>query len=227
MCGRFALSKSDRIDWAQFGVRRGPALPPHWNLGPGRAIAAVRQAGDGAEVAMLHWGLIPSWAKDATIGRRLANARAESAADKPSFRAAFRHRRCLVPASGFFEWQPPVSGTRKQPWFIRRADDGVFAIAALWERWQPATGDAVESCALLTTSANSLMQPIHDRMPVIIAAEDYAAWLSPATAHDGASALLRGWDPSHWAAHRVSTHVNAVANDDAACIVPREGDAAC
>jgi putative SOS response-associated peptidase YedK len=174
---------------------------------------------------MLHWGLIPAWAKEATVGRALANARAESAADKPSFRAAFRQRRCLVPADGFYEWQPPSSGTRKQPWFIRRADDGVFAIAALWERWQPAEGDAVESCALLTTSANALMQPIHDRMPVIIGAEDYATWLSPTTERNTVSALLRGWDPSDWTAVRVSTHVNAVAHDDAACITAVEGDA--
>jgi len=225
MCGRFALSRSDRIDWAQFGVRRGPALPPHWNLGPGRAVAAVRHAPDGAEVAMLQWGLIPSWAKDPTIGNRLANARAESAADKPSFRAAFRARRCLVVADGFYEWHAPGAGARKQPWFIQRADGAVFALAGLWERWQPAAGDAVESCALLTTGANALMAPIHDRMPVIIDAAHYATWLSPATPSDAASALLLGWESAGWTAHRVSTRVNAVAHDDAACIAPCEDDA--
>src|SRR3990172_3108070 len=139
MCGRFALSKSDRIDWAQFGVKRGPMLPPHWNLGPGRAIAAGRDTGEGAEGALLRWGLVPFWASDPTIGSRLANARAESAAEKPAFRAAFRARRCLVPADGFYEWQVVAGASHKQPWFVRRADGGVFALAGLWERWTPAT----------------------------------------------------------------------------------------
>jgi putative SOS response-associated peptidase YedK len=142
MCGRFALSKSDRIDWAQFGVKRGPMLPPHWNLGPGRAIAAGRDAGEGPEVAMLRWGLIPFWASDPTIGNRLANARAESAAEKPAFRAAFRARRCLIPADGFYEWQVVSGQSKKQPWFVQRADGGVFALAGLWERWEPKAGAA-------------------------------------------------------------------------------------
>jgi putative SOS response-associated peptidase YedK len=236
MCGRFALSKSDRIDWAQFGVRRGPALPPHWNLGPGRDIAAVRDAGNGPELAMLRWGLVPFWAKDPSIGNRLSNARSESVADKPAFRAAVRQRRCLILADGFYEWQVVAGSTRKQPWFVRRADERVFALAGLWERWIPAKGtgtgtgagsdSALETCAVLTTEPNELMRTIHSRMPVIIGAEDYAEWLAPNTPSARVSALMAAWDPAAWIAHRVSMHVNAVANDDAACVTPLGSDGA-
>lgn len=239
MCGRFALSKSDRIDWAQFGVKRGPMLPPHWNLGPGRAIAAVRGAVEGAEIAMLRWGLIPAWASDPTIGARLANARAETAAEKPAFRAAFRARRCLLPADGFYEWQVVAGSSRKQPWFVQRADAAVFALAGLWERWSPkaspvgrastgagagagAPNDAgvIETCTILTTEPNALMAPIHPRMPVIIPAASYATWLSADTPLAAAGELLAAWNPAEWQAHRVGFRVNATANDDAACVAP-------
>lgn len=221
MCGRFALSKSDRIDWAQFGVKRGPMLPPHWNLGPGRAIAAVRDAGNGPDVAMLRWGLIPFWASDPAIGSRLANARAESAAEKPAFRAAFRARRCLIPADGFYEWQVVAGASKKQPWFVARADGGVFGLAGLWESWSPkAGGDAVESCTILTTEPNDMMAPIHARMPVIIPPASYASWLSADAQLPTVRALLSAWDPAEWRAHRVGLRVNATANDDAACIAP-------
>lgn len=229
MCGRFALSKSDRIDWAQFGVRRGPMLPPHWNLGPGRPIAVVRNPGEGAEVAMLRWGLVPFWADDPSVGNRLANARAESLAEKPSFRAAFKQRRCLIPADGFYEWQAPASGMRKQPWFVRRTDGDLFALAGLWERWQPKrsgkdeTGDdadVLETCTILTIAPNALMAPIHARMPVIIDPRHYASWLSPKASAEDARAMLAPWDPAAWTAHRVSMRVNATAHDDADCAVP-------
>lgn len=220
MCGRFALSKSERIDWAQFGVRRGPALPPHWNLGPGRAIAVVRDAAEGAEVAMLTWGLIPFWAKERSIGHRLANARAESAHEKPAFRAAFQKHRCLIPADGFYEWQVVAGTARKQPWFVHRGDDGIFALAGLWERWQPSDGDPVESCTVLTTAANALMAPIHNRMPVIIEPAHYAEWLATDTAIGRARELLQPWAATTMTAHRVSLRVNSPAHDDAECVVP-------
>jgi len=220
MCGRFALSKSDRIDWAQFGVRRGPQLPPHWNLGPGRPIAVVRAGDAEGEVAMLRWGLIPFWSKDPSIGHRLANARAETAFEKPAFRAAFQKRRCLIPADGFYEWQVVAGAAKKQPWFIARRDGEVFALAGLWERWQPTEGDAVETCTVLTTGANVLMQPIHDRMPVVIAPSSYAAWLAAETPASDARALMPAWDAAEWTAHRVSARVNVPANDDAGCVAP-------
>ncbi|MHB1094863.1 MAG: SOS response-associated peptidase [Gemmatimonadaceae bacterium] len=225
MCGRFALSKSDRIDWAQFGVKRGPMLPPHWNLGPGRAIAAMRDAGEGAEVAMLRWGLIPFWASDPAIGGRLANARAESAAEKPAFRAALRARRCLIVADGFYEWQVVKGASKKQPWFVQRADGGVFALAGLWETWSPKAGtDVIESCTILTTEPNALMAPIHSRMPVIIPPASYATWLSAGTSPADARALLAAWDPAEWQAYRVGLRVNATANDDLACVAPLADD---
>ncbi len=230
MCGRFALSKSDRIDWAQFGVRRGPVLPPHWNLGPGRPVAAVRRVGDDAEVASLRWGLVPFWAADPSIGSRLANARAESVAEKPAFRAAFRQRRCLIPADGFYEWQVVTGSARKQPWFVRRIDQSVFALAGLWERWEPrvpstdgdAPANALETCTILTTAPNALMAPIHSRMPVIVAPERYNEWLSPTTPAARVGTLMAPWDPDAWAAHRVGTRVNAIAHDDEACVTPIE-----
>lgn len=233
MCGRFALSKSDRIDWAQFGVKRGPMLPPHWNLGPGRAIAVVRATDDGAEVAMLRWGLVPFWASDPAIGNRLANARAESAAEKPAFRAAFRARRCLIPADGFYEWQVVAGVSRKQPWFVERADGGVFALAGLWERWEPTAGTdpeqansdgVIETCTILTIAPNALMAPIHSRMPVIIPPAAYAPWLSADTSVSSARELLAAWEPAEWRAHRVGFRVNVTANDDAACIAPLADD---
>lgn len=227
MCGRFALSKSDRIDWAQFGVRRGPMLPPHWNLGPGRPIAVVRMESDEPAVALLRWGLVPSWSQDPSIGARLANARAESASEKPAFRSAFRSRRCLIPADGFYEWQAMTAGARKQPWYVQRRDEATFALAGLWERWVPRgagttadPGAALETCTILTTEPNALMAPIHSRMPVIIPPSAYATWLAPQTSAEAARALLAPWDAAEWTAWRVSTHVNAVANDDVRCITP-------
>ena len=233
MCGRFALSKSDRIDWAQFGVRRGPQLPPHWNLGPGRPIAVVRHTGDGVDVAMLRWGLVPFWADDVSIGARMANARAESATEKPAFRAAFKQRRCLIPADGFYEWQAPEKGTRKQPWFIQRTDGAVFALAGLWERWVPKHSDkdetgeheALETCTILTMEPNALVAPIHNRMPVIIDPRQYATWLAPSSTVDAARALMSAWDPADWTAHRVGLRINATAHDDVACAAPLVGDA--
>jgi putative SOS response-associated peptidase YedK len=218
MCGRFALSKSDRIDWAQFGVRRGPQLPPHWNLGPGRPIAVVRAGAKEVEVVMLRWGLIPFWSREPSIGHRLANARAETAHEKPAFRAAFQKRRCLIPSDGFYEWQVVAGAAKKQPWFIARRDGAVFALAGLWEQWQPPEGDAVETCTVMTTGANALMRPIHDRMPVVIPPAHYAAWLSPETPAGEARELMPAWDPSGWTAHRVSARVNTPANDDEACV---------
>jgi putative SOS response-associated peptidase YedK len=136
-------------------------------------------------MAMLRWGLIPSWASDPSIGNRLLNARCETVAEKPSFRSAFRQRRCLVPASGFYEWQK-AGGGRKQPYFIRPGGGGLFAFAGLWERWRNAEGAPVETCTILTTEANDVMRPLHERMPVILGTEAAARWLD---AHAPAGAL--------------------------------------
>jgi putative SOS response-associated peptidase YedK len=162
--------------------------------------------------------LIPAWAKDPSIGNRMINARAETVADKPAFRAAFRRRRCLVPADGYFEWQK--TGRAKQPYYIRLADERPFAMAGLWEVWtDPATSQRLESCTVITTDANDLTRPIHDRMPVILPAAEYATWLDPQpptteTLRD----LLRPFDSSAMRADPVDSHVNNPRNDDPRCV---------
>jgi putative SOS response-associated peptidase YedK len=170
MCGRFTLRASPRLIAEQFDLFNMPELKPRYNVAPSQSVAVVRQQPDaeGRELALLKWGLIPAWAADAKIGNRMANAHSETAASKPSFRSAFKRRRCLVVADGFYEWQKV--GSKKQPHFIRLRDDRPFGIAGLWERWDK-QGEPIESCTLLTTEPNELMKPIHDRMPVIIPAE--------------------------------------------------------
>jgi putative SOS response-associated peptidase YedK len=168
---------------------------------------------------MLRWGLVPPWAEDQKIGNRLINARAETAAGKPSFRAAFKRRRCLVPADGFYEWQKV--GRAKQPYYIRLKDGAPFAFAGLWEHWQGADGEIIESCTLLTTEANDLMRPIHERMPVMLKPEDFGRWLDrDAPAGKALAALLCPYPAEAMTAYPVSAHVNNPRNDGPACVAP-------
>ncbi len=146
---------------------------------PSQLVPAVRATDEGCELVLLKWGLIPSWSKDAKIGQKLANARSETVAEKPSFRSAFKHRRCLIPASGFYEWQKRGTG-RKQPFFISLRDGEPFSFAGLWECWHSSEGEVVESCTILTTTANEVMQPIHERMPVILGPSAEEQWLDRA-----------------------------------------------
>lgn len=179
MCGRFTLFEADAILSKEFGAPITFGLSPRYNIAPSQQILAVRPS-TGKEVregVFLRWGLVPHWAKDPSIGNRMINARAETAAEKPSFRSAFRHRRCLVPMSGFYEWQK--RGILKQPYFIALSDERVMAVAGLWERWEGAEDAAIESCTLLTTESNDLIAPLHERMPVIVAPENYELWLNP------------------------------------------------
>ena len=167
----------------------------------------------------MHWGLIPSWAKDPSIGNRMINARAETAHEKPSFRKAWSERRCLLPARGFFEWKRTEQG--KQPCFIHRADGDLLALAGLWETWTAVDGTPRESTTILTTAPNGLMQGVHDRMPVIIAPEDWPAWLDDGhdgTPPDGVSALACPAPDDVLAVHEVSRLVNNPANDDPRCL---------
>jgi len=167
----------------------------------------------------LRWGLIPSWASDPAIGNRMINARAETAPDKPAFRAAFRRRRCLVAADGFYEWQR--SGRGKQPYFFRTRDDRLFAFAGLWESWEGADHLAIESCTILTTEAGEPVLPIHDRMPVILAPGDYDRWLDPAVQRpDALRPLLRPYPPEAMMGSAVGPHVNNPIHDDPRCIEP-------
>jgi len=223
MCGRYLLrSPVDALRRA-FGFVETPNLAPRYNIAPTQAAPAVRQRREPAgerTIQLLRWGLVPSWAKDLTIGARLINARAESLAEKPSFRSAFRKRRCLVPADGFYEWR--AEGKRKQPYLIARRDEAPFAFAGLWERWTPkekGTGpEFIDSFTIVTTDANALLKPLHERMPVILAPSDYSRWLDPDATIENLTSLLRP-APENWLEfYPIDPRVNAVRNDDAKLI---------
>ena len=221
MCGRFTLFDTAASLAEEFGVEEVPTLSPRYNIAPSQAVAAVRnpRGGSARSAGLLHWGLIPSWAKDPSIGNRMINARAETAAVKPAFRSAIRSRRCLVPADGFYEWKR--TGGRKQPYYIRRRDGRIFAFAGLWESWEGPGGAAVESCAILTTLPNDLLRPIHDRMPVLVSPRDYDLWLSPEARDPEALAPLFCPYPSEeMIAFPVGTAVNNPKRDSPDLIEP-------
>jgi putative SOS response-associated peptidase YedK len=217
MCGRFTLRAAASVIAEQFALFDALELEPRYNIAPSQPLAAVRLSPQGQrELAWLRWGLVPRWAKEPSIGNRLINARAETVAAKPAFRDAFRHRRCLVVADGFFEWQG--SGRGKQPYFIHRRDDRPFAFAALWESWSPAEGSSLETCTLITGEPNAVTRPIHDRMPVILAPDDYARWLDPQQPVEELQSLLAPFAAEAMEAWPVSPLVNSPANDDPRCI---------
>jgi putative SOS response-associated peptidase YedK len=221
MCGRFTLFEADKILSKEFGISGIPPLSSRYNIAPSQPVAAVRTtaAASGREIAFLRWGLIPSWSKDPAIGNRLINARAETAGEKSSFRNAFRRHRCLIPANGFYEWQRQERG--KQPYFIRMRDGRIFAFAGLWDRWESPDEGVIETCTILTTAANTVLAPIHDRMPVILPQTNYARWLDPALKDvDSLSPLLVPFPPEDMLAIPVSHRVNAPSNDDEKCIDP-------
>ncbi len=227
MCGRFTLRTPAHRLAEAFGVDALPNLAPRYNIAPTQDVVAIRRGDAGRELAMLRWGLIPGWAKDPAIGARMINARAETVAEKPSFRAAFRQRRCLVAADGFYEWRKTAEAPKapKQPYYIRLESGEPFAIAGLWERWRDPAGQTVESCTLITTEANPELAPIHHRMPVILAPADYDAWLEPASA-DALHDLLRPYPGAEMTAIPIGRHVNNVRNDDPRCIEPAAVDKA-
>ena len=219
MCGRYALHANPEVIALAFKLGLTPGIKAHYNIAPGTRVLIVRDDKQRGRIADIYrWGLIPRWAKDPAIGNRLANARGETVAEKPSFRHAFRHWRCLIPASGFYEWQG-LKG-RKQPYYICPKDHELFGIAGLTELWQGPDGP-VHSCAIITTGPNELMKNIHDRMPVILRPEDYSTWLDPdnqATAE--LQQLLKPYPAAVMAAHPVSPRVNTVKHDDPALIAP-------
>lgn len=174
MCGRYArFSALDRLLRPLGAQWEGPDLFPNYNTAPGQPVLAVRQRDAHREAVLLRWGLIPTWAKDKAVGYRMINARAEGIADKPAFRQPFRHRRCLIPADGFYEWRQ--ENGRKQPYYIHRTDGRPMVFAGLWSRWHGS--EIIESCAIITGRPNAVVAPIHDRMPIILEPADYAAWL--------------------------------------------------
>jgi putative SOS response-associated peptidase YedK len=219
MCARFTLTAlaGDLADL--FGLAEVPALEPRFNVAPTQPVAAVRHPAEsaGPEFVRLRWGLVPSWAADLSIGTRLLNARAETAAEKPAFRAAFARRRCLIPADGFYEWRA-VAG-KKLPVYFRLRDARPFAFAGLWERWPGPEGRPVETCAILTAPANDLVAPLHDRMPVILQPRQFADWLDPLrTDPAGLRPWLQPFPAGLMSATPVSTYVNNSRNEGARCL---------
>jgi putative SOS response-associated peptidase YedK len=232
MCGRFTLLTlgqfTDLFPWIRMPVRSAEdAGSGRYNISPSQNIAVV--ANDGAnQIDFYRWGLVPFWAKDPAIGNRMINARSESIAAKPAFREAFRLRRCLVPADGFFEWKQHEKGGRgKIPLRIRMRSHQPFAFAGLWERWRdPAGGGELHTCTIVTCAANDLLRPIHDRMPVILRPEDYRRWIDPAPADPKLlQPMLAPFDASAMEAYAVGTTVNKAGNESPQCIEPVAGDA--
>ena len=218
MCGRFTLTKPPDTITQHFALPKSAsaAARPRYNIAPSQTVLAVRvRPGQAArELAQPQWGLIPAWTRDLKTCPKPINARAETIASRPAFRDAFNVRRCLIPADGFYEWQP--AGKRKQPWFIHRADDGLFAFGGLWDAWcDPATGELVETCAIITTAPNDLMAQVHDRMPLILDPADYDAWLSPR--QPPPTELLRPYPPCEMRMHPVSPLVGSPSNDQPEC----------
>ena len=213
MCGRYAFFSPAEAVKRIFALDEVPELEPRYNISPTQPVPAVRAGEEGARAfAMLHWGLVPKWAKERAIGNRMINARSESLAEKPSFRDAFRKRRCLVLADGWYEWQVTPDG--KQPWFIRMKDARPLAFAGLWERWKdPKDGALLESCTIVTTDASQSIRKIHERMPVVLAEADRDRWLDTAFSEtDKLSELLRPYEPKALEAWPVSRQVNAPKN---------------
>jgi len=220
MCGRYALILSGRALAEQFDLPSVPTLRPRYNIAPTQSVPIVRAgSAEPRELREVRWGLIPFWAKDPSIGARMINARSETVAEKPAFRQAIRRRRCLIPASGFYEWSR--QGGDKQPYYIQLSGSRPFAFAGLWEHWSPSEGGPVESCTILTTTPNALVAELHDRMPVILPPDRYDEWLSAAElAEDRLASLLGPYPAEEMTAHPVSRHVNSPAHDDPACIEP-------
>jgi len=211
MCGRYFLSSPMEAIAVQFECEAQTGFAPRYNLAPTAVVPVVLATSAGRVVTLHRWGLVPSWSKDPALGARLANARAETAADKPSFRAPFRRGRCIIPADGFYEWQARPGGP-KQPFCIRAADGSILAFAGLRDTWEGPDG-ALETCAILTTSANGLMAPIHDRMPVILAPADYAAWLDPDGVPERLKAMLRPCPEGFLRVYPVGPRVGNVRNE--------------
>jgi putative SOS response-associated peptidase YedK len=214
MCGRFA-QRSDPTRLAkEFKVAEVPQVEARYNVAPTQEILAVRELADGREMSFFKWGLVPSWAKDTSMSARLINARSETIEEKPSFRDAFRKRRCIIPADGFYEWQRTEG--RKQPFFFRMREESPFGLAGLWERWEGEGGQAINSCTMMTTEANEVLRPVHDRMPVILHPDGYDAWLDTDVRKlDLIKEMLRPYPAEEMTSYPVSMAINSPRNQGA------------
>jgi len=222
VCGRFVQSSGGQALAQRFGVAEAPVLSPHYNVAPTQRAAVVRERDGSRRIDLLRFGLVPGWAEDLRVGARMINARAERIASAPAFRTAFRRRRCIVPVDGFYEWQVLGGGRkpRKQPWLVRAADGAPLALAGVWERYEPAEGEPVESFAIVTAEAEGGLRAIHERTPLILAPGDVDAWLDPTrTDPEALAPLLRPGDVPLDPVP-VSHAVNDVRNDDASLVAP-------
>lgn len=221
MCGRFTLilEPSPLQEELQLGdLPEG--LGPRYNVAPSQPVAAVTDAGS-RNVSLLQWGLIPSWAKDPSIGSRMINARSETLLEKPSFRTAFARRRCLILSDGFYEWfHPAGKGSRAQPYFFQLAGGKPFAFAGLWDLWHSPEGQDVQSCTIITCAANALVSQYHDRMPVILDAAHLWQWLDPRAGIPALQGMLAAYSPEQMTARPVSGRINNPAYDAPDCIEP-------
>jgi putative SOS response-associated peptidase YedK len=212
MCGRYSLHSNPEVVALMFGLSEVPAYQPRYNIAPASQVLIARQEGGLRAAAMVKWGLVPRWAKDPAMGARMNNARAETVAEKPSFREAYRKRRCLIPASGFYEWK--LENGLKQPYYIHPADGELFAFAGLWEQWND-----LQTCAIITTDANEKMAAVHERMPVIVSPAEYSSWLSGESYEKVA---LRPCPDAVIAIHRVSRAVNNARTDVPGLVEPED-----
>lgn len=217
MCGRYTLAKGEG-KWEFAHLRVEWKGPNRFNIAPSQFAPIIRRDHGALVVRTLRWGLVPSWAKDAAGGARLANARGETVASKPSFRAAFRSRRCVVPADGYYEWQ--ALGRRKQPWRFVRPDGEPFLMAGLWETWTDPGGSELETFSLITTTPNAVAAAVHDRMPVILDGADVEAWLAAETSTEALQSLIRSCPEDRLKRYPVDARVGSPANDDLTCIEP-------
>ena len=220
MCGRYRLTSRDKQIAEHFDIAGDVEWSPRYNIAPAQQVAVIRQEREGnhahREFSLLRWGLIPYWAKD-PLGFKTINAMAETAAVKPAFRDAMKRRRCLIPADGFYEWRR--IGKEKQPYNIGMADDSIFAMAGLWDRWKDEDSKGIETCAILTIAPNSLLAEVHDRMPLIIGRDNYERWLDRSTTDPEKLAdMLAPFDAASMKKYPVSTRVNSVINDDEECL---------
>lgn len=225
MCGRYALYSHPEAILRHFGLARLPeALSPRYNIAPSQQAPVVRGArGGGRELALMRWGLVPGWSKEPKTSYSTINAKAETVHVKPAYRTAFRRRRCLVPASGWYEWEETSQG--KRPWFFRPREGELLALAGLWERWGEGE-EAFDSYSIIVTDANALAKRIHRRMPVVIAPQDYDFWLDPAVTEPQALRPLLAPCPPDWLeAYPVSARVNSPRNDDPALVEPAPPEA--
>ncbi|MCI0430136.1 MAG: SOS response-associated peptidase [Rhodospirillales bacterium] len=219
MCGRYLLISPVEAMRRFFDVGGLLNLPPRYNIAPTQDAPVMRLDQEGRrELIQMRWGLVPAWAKDLSMGARCINARAESVAEKPAFHDAFRRRRCLIPTDGFFEWEK--TGKIRQPWRIGLAEGGLMALAGLWERWRAPDGNVVRTYAVVTTNANALVAPLHDRMPVVVAPAAFPDWLDAETPPERLQEIMRAFPSELMSAHPVSRRLNDARNDDPACIAP-------